>query len=303
MSSATSQLRLDEAGTQGARRIARRQVKSALDMLGRKTAADRSVHTARKELKKARATLRLLRGALGSPEYKKENAALRDAARPLSEVRDGQVLLEALKSLVKHYGAPASALPLARFERVLSRRSKEMRDKVLGTAAPLEGARKMLRAVRARSEHWHVGRHGWSVLGTGLKRTYSQARRAFTRALARPTNESLHEWRKQTQYFRHQLQLFEPLWPGPVAKLTQEVHKLSGLLGDDHDLAVLRDRAMEAGAVFPTAAKHQALIVLIDRCRKQLQEKAFKLGQHLYEEKPAAFAGRLEKRWREWRKA
>jgi CHAD domain-containing protein len=302
MSSASSQLRPDEAGTQGARRIARRQVKSALDMLGRKTTADDSVHTARKELKKARATLRLLRAALGSPEYRKENAALRDAARPLSEVRDRQVLLEALKSL-KHYGAPASALPLERFERVLSCRSKEMCDKVLGTAGPLKGARKMLRAVRARSEHWHVGRHGWSVLGTGLKHTYSQARRAFARALARPSNECLHEWRKQTQYFRHQLQLFELSWPNQVAKLTQEAHKLSDLLGDDHDLAVLRDRAMEVGEVFPTAAKHRALIALIERCRQQLQEKAFELGQRLYEEKPAAFTGRLEKHWREWRKA
>jgi CHAD domain-containing protein len=40
-----------------------------------------AVHSARKELKKARATLRLLRDALSDAVYKRENAALRDAAR------------------------------------------------------------------------------------------------------------------------------------------------------------------------------------------------------------------------------
>src|SRR5215470_11897599 len=105
-----AKLKQGEAGTRGTRRIARRQVRSALKKLGRGTTSDRSVHSARKELKKARATLRLLRDALGRSTYKKENAALRDAARPLSEVRDGRVLLDALNSLVEYYGAPPATI-------------------------------------------------------------------------------------------------------------------------------------------------------------------------------------------------
>jgi hypothetical protein len=42
----------------------------------------------------------LLRDALGKKAYRRENTALRDAARPLSAVRDGRVLLDALNSLV-----------------------------------------------------------------------------------------------------------------------------------------------------------------------------------------------------------
>ena len=142
------------------RRIARRQVKSALQKLGRKATSDRAVHSARKELKKARATLRLLRDALGRSTYKKENAALRDAARPLSEVRDGRVLLDALNSMVEYYGAPAAALPLTNFKRALSRRRTELRHKILEERGPLRAARKALRDIRSRSEKWHVGRHG-----------------------------------------------------------------------------------------------------------------------------------------------
>jgi CHAD domain-containing protein len=294
-------LQPDEPGTRGARRIARHRVKSALEILARQHPTDHSVHAARKELKKARATLRLVRDALGTSTYKKENAALRDAARPLSQVRDAEVLRDALKSLIGHYGAPASKLPLGKFQRVLDRRLRESRVAVLRRAGPLKRARKTLQAVRSRSEHWHVGRRGWSVLGVGLKRTYSQGRRAFAQAQARRSNECLHEWRKQIQYFSHQLQDFAPLGAGPLAELSDRTHRIADFLGDDHDLAVLREQAEEAREVFPTAAAHRALIALIDRCRSGLQDKALQLGQPLYEEKPATFTARLGRYWRAWR--
>ena len=297
----TAILKRDEAGTRSARRIARDRVKSALKTLGPGKISDSAVHAARKDLKKARAVLRLLRDALGEPTYKKENAALRDAARPLGDVRDGRVLVDALSSLVKYYGAPASALPLTRFQRALNRRRTELRREVLDKPSQLRDARKKLRQIRSRSGQWRVGRHGWSVLGAGLKRTYSQGRDAFRMARTAPTSEHLHEWRKQTKYFWHQLQVFEPLWPGPLGKLVDETHKLTDFLGDDHDLAVLRERAVAAREEFPTAASHRALLALIERCREGLQEKALQLGQLLYEEKPAVFTARLGKYWEDWR--
>jgi len=293
-------LRPDEAGTRGARRIARHRVESALEILGGQRPTDPAVHAARKELKKARATLRLLRDVLGTSTYKKENAALRDAARPLSELRDGQVLLDALSSLVEHRGAPTSRWPLEKFERVLSRRRAELRESILEQPGSLEGACKILRAARSRSEHWHVGRHGWSVLGPGLKRTYSQGRRAFARAQDRGGDECLHEWRKQTQYFRNQLQLFEPLGIGRLATLMQKTRELVEYLGDDHDLAVLSERAMAARGDFPSVTTHRAFIALIERRRAKLREKALRAGRRVYEEPPAAFTARLGQYWRNW---
>lgn len=294
-------LKLGESGTRGARRITRRRIKAALRILGPEETNDRSIHAARKELKKARATLRLLRDALGKTTYKRENAALRDAARPLSEVRDGRVLLDALSSLVKYYGASASTLALTGFKRSLSRSRTQSRKKVLGTREPLRHARQTLRAVSSRASQWHVGRHGWSVLGAGLKRTYTRGRDAFKQVSERASTENLHEWRKQTKYFWHQLQLFEPLGPGWVRELAEMAHRLADSLGDDHDLAVLLERAQAAHATFPKPATHRALLVLIERCRDSLQKKALQLGLRLYEPQPAVFTARVEKHWREWR--
>ncbi len=72
-----------------------------------------NVHGARKQLKRARATLRLLRPAIGDELYSHENIAARDAARPLSKARDEEVMNDALDGLLERFGAAASGLQVA----------------------------------------------------------------------------------------------------------------------------------------------------------------------------------------------
>ena len=61
--------------------------------------SDESVHAARKAIKRARAALRLLRGTLGEASYQHENAALRDAGRRLSPLRDAKSMAEMFRAL------------------------------------------------------------------------------------------------------------------------------------------------------------------------------------------------------------
>jgi CHAD domain-containing protein len=294
-----AKLQRNNVGTLSALRIVRHRIDAVLEALEPQRVGDTSIHDARKELKRARAALRLLRDALGKRTYKRENAAIRDAARPLGEIRDGRVLLDALSSLIKHYGASAAALPLTGFKRVLSRRRIQLREKILEQSGTLASTRRILRQVRSRSERWDVKRRGWSVLGAGLRRTYSSGRDALEQARAARTDEHLHEWRKQTKYFWHELQMLQPL--RSLGALADRSHKLADLLGDDHDLAVLRERAVEARNAFPSQSSRDAFLDLIDRSRVGLQKKALALGQRLYEERPGAHAARLGKYRRDWR--
>ena len=55
-----------------------------------------AVHGARKDLKKARALLRLARPGMPAKDYRKENRRLRDLGRELSGGRDADVMLVAL---------------------------------------------------------------------------------------------------------------------------------------------------------------------------------------------------------------
>src|SRR5690348_11632242 len=94
-----------EAVARGVRRMTREQLRKVLaDVLNYKPGGDdEAVHAARKRFKKLRALLKAARSGLGERTYQRENAAFRDTARPLSEVRDARALGEALDKLAEHF--------------------------------------------------------------------------------------------------------------------------------------------------------------------------------------------------------
>src|ERR1700756_4010846 len=88
------------AGTREARRILRAQVHEALKKLRHRHTSATDIHAARKEIKKARATLKLLRNAVSKADYSDENDTLREAAHPLSAARDSTILVDSLDRLL-----------------------------------------------------------------------------------------------------------------------------------------------------------------------------------------------------------
>ncbi len=276
-------------------------MEKALDALGGRGLSDDDVHAARKELKKARAMLRFLRSTLGNTTYARENAAVRDAARPLSRIRDGKVLLDTLDKVIERFGAPARAIPTEALRRSLRRERTRIRRDVMKAGA-LKTQRDSLRKVHERTSRWPVGDHGWSVVGEGFARVYAKGRKALAASEADRSPANLHEWRKQVKYLWHQLQALQPLWPGPIGELADQAHQLADYLGDDHDLSVLRGKVLENKDCFPSPGSRGMLLALIDRLRTELRDKAMVLGRRLYEEKPSAFEARFGQYWRDWQR-
>ena len=54
------------------------------------------------------------------------------------------------------------------------------------------------------------------------------------------SDNTLHEWRKRAKDLRYQLQFLCKAWPGVIDAAVAEAHDLGDILGDDHDLALLR---------------------------------------------------------------
>jgi CHAD domain-containing protein len=233
-----------------------------------------NVHGARKQLKRARGTLRLLRPAIGDDRYGGENVVARDAARPLSRARDDEALKDALEELLDRFGHSAPGLHLAHSSHKLS-------------AAQLAKIRAALENSSTRAAAWQLDSEGWECIETGLRATYRRARRALRHARKDRATEDLHEWRKQTKYLWHQLQILTPLATGPIGELADEFHHLADYLGDEHDLAMLRER-VGASAEMQT---------MIDSRRSELQEKALALGERLYADKSKPFMQRLAAFW------
>src|SRR6266508_2069195 len=88
------------------RRVARGRIDHAIDELRGNSESSRAkaVHEARKDMKKLRALLRLVRAEIGEEVYAHENAGFRETAGQLSGVRDADVMILTLADLEKRYG-------------------------------------------------------------------------------------------------------------------------------------------------------------------------------------------------------
>ena len=97
-------LKKKESARDGIRRVAHERIEHASRLL-RDEGADpaEAVHEARKDMKKLRSALKLVRPVLGEKAYRRENERFRDVARALSDVRDAQVRAETVEGLAQHY--------------------------------------------------------------------------------------------------------------------------------------------------------------------------------------------------------
>ncbi len=286
----------DESVHTGIARCAREQLQVARRALSEDAAEDPvgAVHTARKALKKERALLRLVRGAIPATQRRRENRALRDAARKLSGTRDADVMIATLDDLAKHFSGqmPASTFSAVRDQLVLAREGAQAAGASAGTASALED----LAAIEARMEGWQLQRGGWRALDAGLLLTYGRGRKAFRRARREPTLTNLHDWRKRVKDLWYELRLLSP-GGGPVVRgQTQEARELGELLGSDHDLGVL---SQTLGRIDDAVADDlRPLRGLIEHRREELQSEAMHAGRRLYAEKPRAFSRRMRSCWK-----
>ena len=294
-------LKQGESVPEGVRRMAGTQLDKALAHLGCEDGErDKHIHEARKATKRLRALVRLVRRGLGDEVYALENQCYRNAGQRLSELRDATVLVETLDRLVESLGKD---VPKSRFARVRTW-LVERRDRAYGQAESSDRAVQEVIAdfaqARERLEHWNLQYRGWGGIRVGVQRIYARGRRDFAAAYVLPSDEAFHDWRKQVKYLWYHTQILENIWPPVMQALVRELDQLGELLGQDHDLAVLRTTVL---AEFPRAGATATLRALegrIGEVRARKQAEARLQAERIYLERPRDFTRRLGGYWRVW---
>jgi len=272
--------------------MARGRIDHAIDELEGKTdsSSEEAVHEARKDMKKLRALVRLVRDELGDAVYRRENLCYRAAGQQLAGLRDADVMLATLADLESRYpgeldGRTAGGL----------RQAVETHKLLTAAGARAPAAAQVvgvLTSARRRVGRWPLADDGFGAVADGLERIYRRGRRDFRSARREPTAENLHEWRKRVKDLWYHLAMLRVTWPAVMEALADEAHALSERIGDDHDLAVLLEWTEEHA---PDAAA--AVAEPVERRRAELQRDAFAIGARLYADKPGAFIRRLERWW------
>src|SRR5262249_45023460 len=86
-----------------------------------------------------------------------------------------------------------------------------------------------------------------------------------------------------------------------MEELSREADRMGDLLGDDHDLAVLRQMLTDDPARFGDEGDREGLLALIDRRRAELGQEAMLLGRRFFQGSPGGFRSRWEGYWKTWR--
>jgi CHAD domain-containing protein len=290
-----------EPAADGVKRVLTAQVDDAIAQLRGEAGTEpaEAIHEARKDVKKIRSALRLARDAIGDDVWRRENDHYREVARTLSSFRDAEILVEALDGLGERFGPAARE----RFEALRNHLDDENRaahdegsvERAMASAAA------GLAAGRARIEGLPLDGDGWDVIGPGLHRSYRRGRKRLRAVEDEASVTNLHELRKRVKDLWYQLRLIRGADRALIGSLADHAHDLSDHLGDDHDLALLRDEVQRRHAAFADPGDQRHLREQIDQRRGELQFAAISLGERIYSEKPKKFTKRLEKRWEAWR--
>jgi CHAD domain-containing protein len=248
------------------------------------------VHETRKTIKRMRALARLLRYELGEQEFKRVNDSLRTAGQRLSGARDAEVRLATMRRLrARSPEALVGVEPLAaRLERERDRASQP---------APPSDVVEDIAEMRRELARWNLVEHDFQALAPGLARIYGEGRRRHARVKREHARnpEHLHDWRKRVKALYYALDMLGCSGTGGgTSKAARRANRLGELLGEEHDLWMLRAYVeLHAAAFGEDTAAYRKLLKQIERRQARLRKRALKLGARLYKRKPRDFTRRV----------
>jgi CHAD domain-containing protein len=287
-----------ELVSKGVRRLGGQRIEHALHSL-RDCHEPNAIHSVRKDIKRVRAVLRLMRTEIRKKDYRRMLKSLRNAAMYLAGPRDAHVKSQALSTLMQVNKGQLGSATLRQVRASL----RDEADTEMKKFAKDKTAKEVARSLEAVAEEFRglkVKQQGWRALSMGVKTAFQDGKRAFQRARRAPTADNLHEWRKRAKDLWYQATLLRRIWPEQMEAMARDLEVLGENLGDYHDLVVLLQAVKQHT---PEHAREvESLRRQIEERQGQLCRAALGFGEQFYAEKPDVFCRRLAEYWLLWRR-
>lgn len=236
-----------------------------------------AVHEARKSIKKARSSARLIRKG-DKQASRRINAAGRRAANVLEEARDADSLEQIARAAALHCDTPEMAAVL-REEGERAHRDGLRIDRERAAGQARANLDDMAREVKKAD----LSDDPDAAMAKGLKRTFKRMKKRFETAKDAPTGETLHELRKRVKDWRYHTTALKEVWPHDLKKRRKKAKKVADLIGDHHDLTRLIERLDDR------AGPHvNQTVEALKARRKALEKKALKQAKKLFKYDPGA---------------
>lgn len=269
---------------------------------------EQTVHETRKAIKRIRTLERLRKDTIGRKRRRRRRKLLRQATGELAGARDAQVLLNTLEGLMRRDPKRLPSSPgVSRLHVMLDAEQRSAERALVQTGAleralaPLEAMRREVVAEQPRAG----GKREARAARSALTSIYAEGRSAMRTARSRGGIAEMHEWRKRAKDLRYAAEATFESHGRSTRKHTalkrgrrtaRQADELGEALGEEHDLALLKQRIKRERAIFEGDRRgRRRLMRALRRRRRKLRKRAFTAGASLYEMKPKRFAARLPK--------
>lgn len=290
-------LPIDEALDQSLRRVGAKQLRQALRRLLPETAESPNVHQARKAFKRFRALLLFAKPGFDPGVFERLDGGVRDIARCFAHARDRQAMRETVATIEARCADPQIRRVTAALKTILL---AEPESGGLAAHGSQSKALDKLREIDRKFRAMPIRIAEFQDLAKGLTSVYEKGRDGMKarRDGLDDTDEAFHDWRKSVQRHWRHLQLLSAAWPGVIQQQAKLARELSQLLGDDHDIAILRDFALNRRMALGTKQDLAAFSRFCGTLQVSLRVSASARGERLFAEKPGAMAKRFAIYWR-----
>ncbi len=288
-------LDLDRPFADSIHRIGLSQIDRALMVLTPQEGGEPGVHQARRSFKRFRALMHFAKPGFSKRDFKEFNQRVREIASRFSTTRDRQVMTETLIKIEASAEAKAARQAAQRAKQLLQEKGDESQRQMDETKLAL--AIEDLHRLRLDFEKVNITLESFADLTKGMCTVYRGCRIGQTTAEHSATDEDYHDWRKHVQRHWRHLQLIRRAWPGIIRVHIAEARELSQILGEDHDLAVLRYFIEANRKRLGPKSDQQALIAECIKRQAQLRRAAHVSGLRLFADKPKALMHRFSVYW------
>ena len=244
-----------------------------------------AVHASRKALRRARAVLGLVAGALPKSERRAVRTALQEARRALSSVRDHAVAPDTLAHLALDEADRATATRVVGNAAESLPAAAEIKQLLAEAAARVAAQAEALQAALPHDVEW-------DTVAGGLRDTYGEARHACR--AAKKSRAWFHTWRRRSKELVYQLELVANHAGPRLAAIHGELSGVTDTLSSAVDLIMLREFvATHDQGVAPEAIDH--LRDTIDGHLDDLMKAARKAARDAFSQKPRKLERRITK--------
>jgi CHAD domain-containing protein len=286
-------LKKDESLIGGIRRIASEIIIESIYLLKKPKDFDFSIHETRKNIKKLRTILRLLKFNIDSQNYHDFNTEFRDIGRKLSAIRDAEALIETIDKIKSRKYSTKKSIANTKSQLLLNK------DKISSAFLSNQEIQIIIENLEVlEKKFYNIDFFGEEIFVfiSGLKKTYSNCIKFMEICKNEGSDVDFHEWRKQVKYLWNSILLFQKTWNPVLSAYSNELHKLSDYLGDLHDISVLNDLILNDKIKLDSDDKNR-LLSIIENLKLKLKKSSFNLGIKLFLDNPAAFSKKLNKLW------